>query len=76
VLYGFPFKRTSSLGFDFKINKIGGSLDAGLSLILFSLKSCSFDFDTFFQIQEPSNTIQNQVKIHVHFTHSRMLNIV
>ncbi len=45
----------------------------GLNLILPILKPYKFDFDTFFQIQKPSNSVQNSIST---LTHSLMLHIV
>jgi hypothetical protein len=65
----FLLKRTSSTGFD-SLKKIGASSHphAGLSLVLPILKPWSSGSDTFFQIQKPLGSIQNQVQFHVNIT--------
>jgi hypothetical protein len=53
-------KKTFDLSFD-SLEKVESFLDVGLSSVLFILKSYNFDFDTFFKIQKPSNSIQNSI---------------
>lgn len=58
------------------LKQIEGFPSASLSSIFSILKPCSFNFETFFQIQKPPGPIQNRIQFHVDITHFFMLDIV
>jgi hypothetical protein len=53
-------KKTLGVSFDF-LEKVECFLGVGLNLVLPILKPYNFDFDAFFKIQKPSNSIQNSI---------------